>query len=183
MWLDGGVKGCALLRHLNLAAFAKKFNHLWNEREKESPMTAACTNCEFTFHNIGRNEDGSPAIENELGCEVYLCQARCEHFAFFCEGCRTRFCGEHKVGLDGMELCADCAMAMVEDQEPECECAQSDADLFDAAGCEFHNLNSSWNVRLRAVTAAQAREQFKGAECGLVNEGKPLSPYEKQVPG
>jgi hypothetical protein len=43
--------------------------------------------------------------------------------------------------------------------EPECECHQSDADLFDALGCEFHNPNSPWNVRLRAVTAMQMCEQ------------------------
>jgi hypothetical protein len=126
-------------------------------------MTATCTHCGSTLFGVDRNEDGSPAIEitrcTHPECEVYLCQAGCAHLSFFCEGCRARFCGEHKVNLDGMELCAECAMAMVEDQEPECECSQSDADLFDAAGCEFHNPNSPWNVRLRAVMAVQKYQQ------------------------
>jgi hypothetical protein len=86
-------------------------------------MTATCTNCESIFRNVDRNEDGSPAIENKRcahpGCEVYLCHAGCLHLSFFCEGCRSRFCGEHKVSLDGLELCADCAIRVVEDQEPE----------------------------------------------------------------
>ena len=126
-------------------------------------MTATCTNCESIFSNVDRNEDGSPAIENERcahpGCKVYLCHAGCLHLSFFCAGCRSRFCGEHKVSLDGLELCVDCAIRVVEDQEPECECSQSDADLFDAASCEFHNPNSPWNVRLGAVTAVQKYEQ------------------------
>jgi hypothetical protein len=126
-------------------------------------MTAVCPNCETIFSGVDRNEDGSPAIETERcahpGCAVYLCQASCEHLSYFCEGCRSRFCGEHKVSLDGMGLCAVCAMAVVEDQEPECECSQFDADRFDAAGCEFHNPNSPWNVRLRAVTEVQKYEQ------------------------
>jgi hypothetical protein len=126
-------------------------------------MTATCSNCCNTFRGVDRNEDGSPYIETTRcahpGCEVYLCHADCEHLSFFCEGCRSRFCGEHKVTLDGLELCADCAIRLVEDQEPECECSSSDADLFDAAGCEYHNPNSPWNVRLRAVTAALMDEQ------------------------
>jgi hypothetical protein len=130
---------------------------------EEIPMTATCTNCESIFRNVDCNEDGSPALENERcchpGCEVDLCHAGCEHLSFFCESCRSRFCGEHKVSLDRMELCASCAIAVVEDQEPECGCSQSDADMFDASGCEFHNPNSPWNVRLRAVTAMQVFEQ------------------------
>jgi hypothetical protein len=125
--------------------------------------TAECPACNSVFYGLDRNEDGSPFIETRRcahpGCEVYLCRAGCEHLSFFCEGCRSRFCGEHKVTLDGLELCADCAIRLVEDQEPECECSPSDADLFDAAGCAYHNPNSPWNVRLRAVTAVQMDEQ------------------------
>jgi hypothetical protein len=126
-------------------------------------MTATCPSCDTTFLGVDRNEDGSPYLETTRcahpGCEVYLCGAGCEHLSFFCEGCRSRFCGEHKVTLDGLELCADCAIRLVEDQEPECECSPSDADLFDAAGCEYHNPNSPWSVRLRAVTAVLMDEQ------------------------
>jgi hypothetical protein len=126
-------------------------------------MTATCTTCDTTFHHVDRNEDGSPAIENtrcsQPGCEIYLCRAGCEHLSFNCEGCGRRFCSTHKIMIDEMALCLGCAIRVVEDQEPECECSQSDADLFDAAGCEFHNPNSPWNVRLRAVTAMQTYEQ------------------------
>jgi hypothetical protein len=130
--------------------------------------TAECPTCNSVFHHCDRNEDGSPYLETTRcahpGCEVYLCHAGCEHLSFFCEGCRSRFCGEHKVALDGLELCADCAIRLVEDQEPECECSPSDADLFDAAGCEYHNPNSPWRVRLRAVTAVQMDEQERKAD-------------------
>jgi hypothetical protein len=129
------------------------------EIEGTELMITRCTNCESIFRDVDRNEDGSPSIESERCCnpgfEVYLCVSGCLHLSFFCEGCRSRFCGEHKVSLEGLELCADCAIRVVEDKEPECECSQSDADLFDAASCEIHNPNSSWNVRLRTATALQ----------------------------
>jgi hypothetical protein len=125
-------------------------------------MTATCTNCDSTFRGVDRNEDGSSYIETTRcahpGCEVYLCRAGCEHLSFFCEGCRARFCGEHKLTLDGIELCAECALRLLEDQEPECECVQTDVDLFDSCGCEHHDSNSSWNVRRRQVTAVQRYE-------------------------
>jgi hypothetical protein len=158
-----GPKCLAFLHHLNIPALIHRFDAHPEPKTKENCMTATCTNCDSTFRDVDRNEDGSPYIEttrcSHPGCEVYLCRAGCEHLSFFCEGCRSRFCGEHKVTLDGLELCADCAMRLVEDQEPECECSPSDADLFDAAGCEYHNPNSPWNVRLRAVTAVQMDEQ------------------------
>ena len=95
----------------------------------------------------------------KIGSEVDLCQAGCEHLSFQCEGCRRRFCWDHKVALDGVAYCLGCAVEEVEGQEPECECQQTDVDLFDAAGCELHNPASPWNVRLRAVTAIQQYEQ------------------------
>jgi hypothetical protein len=122
-------------------------------------MTATCTHCESTFRNVDRNEDGSPAIESTRcahpGCEVYLCNAGCEHLSFTCYACGKRFCLEHKIVLDELPYCLGCAVEAVESQEPECECQQTDADQFDAAGCGFHNPASPWNVRLRAVTAVQ----------------------------
>jgi hypothetical protein len=130
--------------------------------------TAECPTCQTVFRGCDRNEDGSPYIEATRcahpGCEVYLCRAGCEHLSFFCEGCRSRFCGEHKVTLDGLDLCVECAVRLLEDQEPECECSPSGADLFDATGCEYHNPNSPWNVRWRAVTAVQMDEQERKAD-------------------
>jgi len=41
------------------------------------------------------------------------------------------------------------------DREPDCACRQTDADLFDARGCELHDPLSSWNVALRSVTDMQ----------------------------
>ena len=109
-----------------------------------------------------RNEDGSPAIENtrcaHSGCEVYLYRAGCEHLSFTCEGCARRSCSDHQVTIGGLALCPGCAAEAVESQEPECTCRQSDADLFDAVGCDYHDPNSPWNVRLRAVTAVQHYE-------------------------
>jgi hypothetical protein len=114
------------------------------------------------FRNPDRNEDGSPAIENTRcghpGCEVYLCHAGCEHLSFTCGACGHRFCSDHKIVFDELSYCLACAVEAVESHEPECECRQTDVNVFDAAGCEFHNPASPWNVRLRAVTAVQEHE-------------------------
>ncbi len=125
-------------------------------------MTATCPNCETTFRGVDRNEDGSPAIEitrcTHPECEIYLCRAGCEHLSFTCEGCRQRFCSAHKVTIDELALCLGCAVEVVESQEPECECSQTDVDLFDPRGCEYHDSASLWNVRRRAVTTIQQYE-------------------------
>src|SRR5207249_486637 len=87
---------------------------------------------------------------------VYLCRAGCVHLSFICYA--WRFCSEHGVTLDAAAYCPGCAAEAVESQEPACDCHQSDVDMFDATGCQFHNPASPWNVRLRAVTAIQEYE-------------------------
>jgi hypothetical protein len=125
-------------------------------------MTATCTHCDTTFRNVDRNEDGSPAIESTRcahpGCEIYLCRARCEHLSFQCDGCGKRFCESHGLNFGGATFCIACAAEGLE-LEPECECSQTDADLFDPRGCPYHDAMSPWNVRLRAVTAVQQQNQ------------------------
>jgi hypothetical protein len=125
-------------------------------------MTATCAHCYSTFRNVDRNEDGSPPIETTRcarpGCQVYLCRAGCEHLSFTCESCRQRFCSTHKVRIDELALCLGCTVEAVESHEPECECAQTDVDLFDPRSCGYHDSMSPWNVRLRAVTMAQKYE-------------------------
>ena len=54
------------------------------------------------------------------------------------------------------------------DHEPECSCRQIDVDLFDARGCELHDLESAWNMTLRAVTD---RERCNNFRIRLVREG------------
>lgn len=60
--------------------------------------------------------------------------------------------------------CRECAALARAEQlleleaEAPCTCRQSDADLFDASGCEFHNPNSPWNVRMRALTSVELYE-------------------------
>ena|ERR1035437_5989312 len=136
-------------------------------------MTAASNHCESVFRGVDGNDVGSPAIENTRcahpGCEDYLCRAGCEHLSFQCEGCGRRLCSEHQVTLDGLPYCFGCAVAVVESQEPECECRPTDVDLFDVAGCAFHNPASPWNVRLRAVTAIQ---QYEAAAQGAASYGE-----------
>jgi len=124
-------------------------------------MTATCNHCESIFRGVDRNEDCA-----HPGCEVYLGRAG---LSFQCEGCRRRFCAEHKLVLDGSPYCLVCAVAVVESQEPECECQQTDVDLFDAEGCEFHNPASRWNARLRAVTAIQ---RYEAAAQGAASYGE-----------
>jgi hypothetical protein len=126
-------------------------------------MTANCTNCDSTFRGADRNEDGSPYLETtpcpHPGCEVCLCQAGCEHLSFNCDACGQRFCAEHKVVFDALRYCLGCAVEAVECPEPECQCSQTDVDMFDPCGCEVHDGNSPWNVRLRALKAVQQYER------------------------
>jgi hypothetical protein len=125
-------------------------------------MTATCPNCDTTFRNVDRNEDGLPAIEKERcarpGCEVYLCRAGCEHLSFRCDGCGRRFCEAHGLNFAGQRFCIACAAEGLE-LEPECECRQTDVDMFDPLGCPCHDAMSPWNVRLRVLTAVQQYEQ------------------------
>ena len=43
-------------------------------------------------------------------------------------------------------------------REPECECAQTDVDLFDAAGCELHDPRSRYN---RALTLVDKLDRYE----------------------
>lgn len=143
-------------------------------------MNATCTNFDNTFGEVDRNEDGSPAIETtpcaHSWCEVHLCQAGCEHPSFTCEACGKRFCAEHKVTLDELELCLGCALESVESQEPECQCTQSDVDVFDARGCPLHDGDSAWNLRLRALSLV---EEYEAA----TQSAKPTSARDRELEG
>ena len=124
-------------------------------------MTTTCTHCDTTFHNLVRDEDGRPYIEATRcahpGCEVYLCQAGCEHLSFACDSCGLRFCEGQGLNFAGQRLCTACAAEELT-LEPECECRQTDVDMCDPRGCPFHDAMSPWNVRLRAVRAVQQYE-------------------------
>jgi len=125
-------------------------------------MTAMCTNCDSTFNNVDRNEDGSPAIESvrcaHPGCEIYLCKAGCEHLSFECNSCSKRVCEAHGLNFGGGRFCIACAAEGLQ-LEPECECHVGGGDLFDPRGCAYHDSMSPWNVRLRAITAVQQNQQ------------------------
>ena len=60
--------------------------------------------------------------------------------------------------------CKECAAITGADElleleaDAPCTCRQSEVDLFDAVGCDYHDPNSPWNARLRAVTADQQYE-------------------------
>ncbi len=70
----------------------------------------------------------------------------------------------HAIFQDGVEfpaiICTACKRDREEllaemEQEPECSCHQTDVDLFDARGCDAHDSNSPWNVRMRALCASE----------------------------
>ena len=120
-------------------------------------MTAIRTDRDGFFENQDRDGDGARAIETRCAdhrSEAYVWRESCRQL-FRCEACFKRFSSSHKVNLGGMPYCPECAVEAVENQEPECECRQTDVDSFDAVGCEFHAPASSWNVRRRVVTAAE----------------------------
>ncbi len=63
-------------------------------------------------------------------------------------------------------LCTTCKRDREEriaemDQEPECTCHQTDVDLFDCRGCDAHDSNSPWNVRVRALCASERGLSFR----------------------
>jgi hypothetical protein len=85
-----------------------------------------------------------------------------------CDGCREKVSQNelHLVEDDGslypVFFCAACKRLHDEaiyESEPECQCVQSDVDLFDARGCDLHDPNSIWNARLRAVSTVQRYNQ------------------------
>lgn len=39
--------------------------------------------------------------------------------------------------------------------DPDCSCRMDGGDLFDPRGCEAHDSNSPWNIRLRAIGSVQ----------------------------
>jgi hypothetical protein len=125
-------------------------------------MDATCTTCLTTFRNVDRDEDGAPYIETTRcthpGCETRLCKAGCEHLSFKCDSCNHLVCESHGLTFGGERLCVTCAAEGLAMQEPECECHQTDVDMFDPRGCPCHDANSPWNVRLRAVTSVQEYE-------------------------
>jgi hypothetical protein len=51
-----------------------------------------------------------------------------------------------------------------EEPEPDCQCRQTDVDLFDARGCGLHDPDSPWNQRRRAITEVAKFEQYEPAE-------------------
>ena len=66
---------------------------------------------------------------------------------------------------DHRSACAMCAAIAAEDAifyaqpaEPECSCQLDAGDLFDPRGCDVHNANSPWNVRMRAVSSMDRYE-------------------------
>jgi hypothetical protein len=127
-------------------------------------LTEPSTRSQTTHSHVGHNEYGSTVEGSRCahpGCEVNLCQPGRAPFSFQCEGCGGRFCAEHRITLDGLPFCLACAISEVESQEPNCECRQTDVDLFDARGCELHDSSSPWNLRMRAVRAIQEYEQTK----------------------
>ncbi len=81
-----------------------------------------------------------------------------------CDCCRDFFHTSdlHEIFQDNIlaVLCTTCKRDREElleemDQEPECSCQQTDVDLFDARGCDAHDSNSPWNVRMRALCASE----------------------------
>jgi hypothetical protein len=103
-----------------------------------------------------------------LGAKSICARAGCEHLSFECHACDQRFCEGHGLNFAGYRLCITCAAEGLALGEPVCECRQTDVDLFDTCGCGLHDSNSPWNVRLQAVTAAQAYGQIKGEDHRLV---------------
>ena len=56
--------------------------------------------------------------------------------------------------------------AILNGEEPECTCSQSDVDLFDARGCELHDDASRWNRIRRSITAVRKHEPAMDKEGG-----------------
>jgi hypothetical protein len=77
-------------------------------------MTAKCTTCATVFRACERDEDGAPELPGQLcadpACGAWICDGGCaEHLSFVCDGCAGRFCGFHRIAIDGLNCCCVCA--------------------------------------------------------------------------
>jgi len=126
--------------------------------------TVECANCYTTYNHV-EVHGGEAAIPAGRcfypGCPVELCP-RCEQFA--CDGCGHSFCQEHRIGFQGLGLCIACLQEALESNEPECTCTQTDVDLFDARGCDFHSDRSDYNRLLRMTTDRERYERIMPKE-------------------
>ena len=61
-------------------------------------------------------------------------------------------CAECDPGINEAARLADEEMEALcgEEREPDCNCFQTDVDMFDAILCDLHNDSSEWNLRRRA---------------------------------
>lgn len=55
-------------------------------------------------------------------------------------------------------------LCKLEAHEPECECQQTEVDLFNSRGCPAHDRNSAWNVALRSLAPTEVLDQYAGDE-------------------
>ena len=102
-------------------------------------MNATCPTCDTRFIGVDRNEDGSPYIESTRcahpGCAVYLCRATCQELSFVCDGCRSRFCGEHPVfTVDTDHFCAACLQELQRAMLAEAGCTLEEVATYVEVG-------------------------------------------------
>ena len=174
--MDAAPAKFAEKHHLNIPSLIRHYLHFWNlnTAKENRTMTSSCQTCATVFA-CDRDEDGhseipGPAYANP-SCSVWICAAGCaEHFSFACDGCGQTSCPRHATEMpDGanrpLKLCAVCTadavLAELEDQEPDCTCQQTAADLFDARGCQLHDAMSAYNCKLRTFTAVQYGRAIK----------------------
>jgi hypothetical protein len=130
-------------------------------------MRATCTNFDTMFNKIGRQKDGT-AETPVRNCLDDLC-APCrwstgcnDQFSCVCEACQKHCCSGHLVLLFDMRLCPGCLpQAWAQIPEPDCQCTQTDVDVFSVRDCEIHNLSSEWNELRRAFRESEEDGEMK----------------------
>jgi hypothetical protein len=129
-------------------------------------MTSVFIPCHTCGNAVAVENCGEDTILETSPCASYgvaLCRA-CRQAE--CATCQSLLCDDCSVNLNGYPECAKCALEGVEAREPECTCAQTDVDLFDAAGCELCNESSAWRRALAAggsaISASAMRQSLGG---------------------
>lgn len=92
-----------------------------------------------TREETRRDEEGYPIAAEPLRCDS------CWHACAELSPCTW----------DATLMVGACCAVHPEELEPACECRMDGGDLFDPRGCELHDSESPWNIRLRAVSSVQ----------------------------
>jgi hypothetical protein len=130
-----------------------------NLRETPADMTIV----KRSDQNDRRSHDIAPQKSAYEFSGMCVCSTGCNHqFCCVCEACEKHCCSGHLVQLFDMRLCPGCLPEVwAQIPEPDCQCTQTDVDVFSVRDCEIHNPSSEWNELRRAFRESEEDGEMK----------------------